>query len=400
MIENFNNGNNNKERKSEETNGAISENPFMRKSVIMRSPPTTVADKPSALSGKPQRGNVERLGGKISEMVSFLKTRSNVHKDIVLMSNQIQAIFLQMSDELNSAAVSCPKPVLLSTGTQTEELDIPRQQLVTPKRKRDNVAISPTGSIPKRKKNSIPRKVNGIDKRVAEIPIDTVPTDSQSNDTRCGKVLEAEKSSGWIRVQGKTKSRKKPARPNALVIQTCGETSYADILRKVKSDPKLDILSQSVKTIRKTAKGELLLELNKPAHQNTGEFRQKIEEVLGPAADVRALTHEIALEIKDIDEVTTKDDVYTALLNLSDDFKTLQKSTIKSMRKAYGCTQTAVVGLGAGLANRLLEIGKIRIGWVVCRIREKLTPKRCYKCMDFGHNAAKCRSQHNNSDKC
>lgn len=396
-----NDNNYNKKNKDDEIDSVGLDNPFIRKSGIMRSPPTNVASKPAVNSRIPQGNSVERLGAKISELVAFLKTKSNIHRDIVIMTNQIQAIFLQMSAELNSAPVTCPKPVLLSSETQTEKVRNPQQpQFVTPKRKRENTTLSPKGGIPKKKKNGTPKKVKETGKKVIETPTDTTSSDGKTTDTNSGKVVEAKKSSEWIRVRGKAKNRRKTARPDALVIQTCGEKSYADILKKVKSDPKLDILGQSVRTIRKTAKGELLLELSKPAHRNTGEFRQTMEEVLGTAAEVRALTHEIALEIKDIDEVTTSDEVYTALVNVSDDFKSLQKSTIKSIRKAYGGTQTAVIGLSAGLANRLLEISKIRIGWVMCRIREKLTPRRCYKCMEFGHNSSKCRSQNNHSDKC
>lgn len=46
------------------------------------------------------------------------------------------------------------------------------------------------------------------------------------------------------------------------------------------------------------------------------------------------LTHEIALVIKDIGEVTKKEDEHISLVNLSENFSTIHLSTIKSLRKA------------------------------------------------------------------
>lgn len=102
-----------------------------------------------------------------------------------------------------------------------------------------------------------------------------------------------------------------------------------------------------MKSIRKTGKGELLFELNRPAHQNTGEFRSAIEEVLGDVAKVRSLSHEVNIEIRDIDEVTSKEDIYEALVKISDEFESLHPTAVKSLRRAYGGTQTATIGVSA-----------------------------------------------------
>ncbi|KAM8702434.1 hypothetical protein ACLKA7_001765 [Drosophila subpalustris] len=64
-----------------------------------------------------------------------------------------------------------------------------------------------------------------------------------------------------------------------------------------------------------------------------------------------------------------------------------------ALRKAYGGTQIATLALQPSIASKLLESGKVRIGWVVCRIRRKIDPKRCFKCMGLGHTSTRCRSQ-------
>lgn len=375
------------------------ENPFMRKSVIMRSPPVTGAVKPQVSGGRPDNNvgkkpvscNVGKLGEGITRLLEFLKTRSNVHKDIVSMSRDIQAVYMQMVDDLENLSVHNGKQVMISKETQTEELTRPGLvQMATPKRKREFITLSPKESKSKRRKKVTPRKMANTDAESGGRTVTPKETGGQQ------KVADP----NWQQVRPRRRNRSVPNRPDALVIKTCGEKSYADILRQVKSDPKLNVLGQNVKSIRKTGKGELLLELSKPCHQNTSEFRGTMREVLGTTAEVRALTHEVIIEIRDIDEVTDKDDVHKALINISEEFKSLQSSAIKSLRKAYGGTQTATIGLSAVLASQLLELAKIRIGWVVCRIREKLTPRRCFKCFDYGHTAARCKGQNDHSGKC
>lgn len=363
------------------------ESPFRRSSVITRSPPLPEINAKVSSGIKTRENNVDKLGKKITQLVDFLKPRNNIHKEIHSITREIQALFLQVSDELNSPSYSCQNSEIANKETQTEAWLKPQLQ-GTPKR--GAKTQSPKGNKMKKKKNTRQEKATSI---VAEPTTEDTNKDTRKPDTEPPK-------SEWKKVRPKAKKRQKPIKPDALVIKTCGDTSYADILKQVKRDPKLNVLGENVKNIRKTGSGELLLELNKPAHQNTTEFRDAIKNVLGTVAEVRALTHEVLLEIKDIDEITTKEDVYEALVTVSAEFNTLQPSAIKSMRKAYGGTQTATIGISSVLGRVLMQTAKIRIGWVVCRVREKITPIRCYKCLDFGHTAVRCRSPHDYSGSC
>lgn len=401
-------------------------NPFERSSVITRSPPSTVINgtietaiviedkgvdtplgrcpvKTPTIGAKNQQDNgsgnknVAKLGDEINQLLNFLKGRTNVHKEIVSYARRIQATYIQVVDDLGKVSENLGEVVSADKDTQTEQevsLIIPSG---TPKRRRD--PLSPKGNKPKKKKEGIPQKQTR----------DAIPSTADIPSTSSNVIVDqeaiSEANSKWVKVPPKSNRRmkeirRKPVRPDALIIHTCGETSYADILRKVKSDPKLERLGQNVKNIRKTVKGELLLELNKSAHQSTVEFRHTVEEVLGTSAEVRSLSHEVDIEIRDIDEVTSKEEVYEALVRQEGELETLQFTAIKSLRRAYGGTQIATVGLSAALAARLIKTAKIRIGWVVCRIREKIKPRRCFKCMDYGHTAANCKSPNDYTNHC
>jgi len=94
--------------------------------------------------------------------------------------------------------------------------------------------------------------------------------------------------------------------------------------------------------------------------------------------DVRALTETMLIEVKDIDETTDKADILCAVQSQFD--VELPESAVINLRVAYGGTQTVTLRVMPDIGRRLLEKGKIRLGWTWCRVRPKLTPKRCFKC--------------------
>ena len=52
--------------------------------------------------------------------------------------------------------------------------------------------------------------------------------------------------------------------------------------------------------------------------------------------------------------------------------------------------KTAVIQLTEAHAARLLQLGKVRIGWVACRIRENAETARCFWCLSYGHGNRGC----------
>jgi len=120
--------------------------------------------------------------------------------------------------------------------------------------------------------------------------------------------------------------------------------------------------------------------------------------VLGNNVDVRALTETTLIEVKDIDETTDKTDILCAVQSQFD--VELPESAVVNLRVAYGDTQTATIRVTPDIGRRLLEKGKVRLGWTWCRVRPKLTPKRCFKCMEFNHIAGNCRVQEDCSECC
>ncbi|CAB0043236.1 unnamed protein product [Trichogramma brassicae] len=96
------------------------------------------------------------------------------------------------------------------------------------------------------------------------------------------------------------------------------------------------------------------------------------------------------IEIRDLDECTTKDEIAEAL-STSLSAPHLNKDVVKTLWKAYAGTQAAVAALPDDLSAKALKLGHIRIGWVNCRIRGCENTLRCYRCWSPSHVSARCK---------
>lgn len=136
----------------------------------------------------------------------------------------------------------------------------------------------------------------------------------------------------------------------------------------------------------------MLFELKKDSSIKSSVCRDLVAKSLGIDATVRALSQESVVECRELDEITTEDELRHALqsqCNLEEAPKSIR------LRKAYRDTQIATIRLSVDGAKNLLEAGRVKIGWSSCPFklvpRETKTLQRCFKCMDFGHHAWNCK---------
>lgn len=373
---------------------AVPANPFAKSKRLERSPKKVV---PSTTIATPSRTIDENsavqeclkvLKQHIDELNSYVKDRHNVHKDIKRRALEIKEAWLDLSSKI--------APGIKVTPTETAEKETQTKNVFklnplkgtpksgpdvrTPKRRMEN-PDQPTGRSPKRKKNKAENLAS------CKSPIATpASATTEPEPTAKGEWMTVTKHVNDKKKFKDKKSRPRKTKPDAVVVGLTGGESYAAILKQVKSDPRLKDVGENITRIRRTKKGELLLELKRNSSINSSSCKRKMEESLHDLATIRALTHDVNVEIRDLDEITTIEEVQEAIKTSSN----LEASNI-SLRKARDGTQIAIFSLPLAEAQPFLRVGKIKIGWSICRVREKFTPKKCYRCLGFGHLAFSCK---------
>ncbi|KAL7725987.1 hypothetical protein ACLKA6_005738 [Drosophila palustris] len=358
---------------------------FERRSALQRTPPTPQVflsptkspEKNGDVLPTTLEGALSRMGEVLESLTSWFKTQRYItaarrdeiielsclqHLAIELSSPNLASTEVQTTPTIGSAVSLKNAAIKRATGMSAKNSD-------TPKRQRDPT-WEPRKTPPKKSKS-----------QNMAVHVDAESRSSAGKSSEHGK---------WTKVNGRQRLRER-IRSDAIAVSGVGDCSYSEILKIVKSDPSLKHLSGDVKSIRKATNGDLLLKLDKnPAH-TSDVLKDAVSKALGSRAVVKKLTETAQVEIRDLDELVSREEVVEAVkLALND--ATVSQDSVKSLRALRDGQQVANLILPAAQANVLADLRKIRIGWVVCRIRTVLQPKRCFKCLAYGHMAANCSS--------
>ncbi|XP_060875736.1 uncharacterized protein LOC132950747 [Metopolophium dirhodum] len=187
--------------------------------------------------------------------------------------------------------------------------------------------------------------------------------------------------------------RRTVQRPAAVLVKVGEGKTYADTLRAVR-DTAIDFeaMGTHVTAMRKTLKGDLLVELTKGAKAMaaTSVIRDKLAENMVGSVVTR-LRHTAEVEITDLDEVTTKAEVLAAILKAlrEEDLPSADDIKITGLWATRDSRQMATATVPVAISRRLTSI---RVGWTQCRVRPRRPePARCYQCHGFGHSTRQCK---------
>ncbi|CAB0043339.1 unnamed protein product [Trichogramma brassicae] len=309
---------------------------------------------------------LERLDGLIRGLGQFIQGKSNLHKEVT--SYQLSLGMALSALEKSLASQEPPRPLAVDKAVCTSPLF---SGSATSKRP----ATSPLASHATPKRHAVTAASKQHDENNNEVGDQDgfVLVDRRRHRQR--KQTATTPGAVHARQQPKPRpvQRRAHHRPDAIVIKAKDASKYADILRSLK----------------RSAAGALVLQLKKGV-ENASDLGEELGKVLGTAATASALLHTSTIEIKDLDECATKEEV-TAALDALLGVPVSKRDPVKSLRKAYAGTQVAVVALPDDLAATALKLGHVRIGWVNCRIRAREEAARCYRCWSPGHVAARCK---------
>ncbi|KAJ8917004.1 hypothetical protein NQ315_012921 [Exocentrus adspersus] len=186
----------------------------------------------------------------------------------------------------------------------------------------------------------------------------------------------------------------------ALIVEKDGD-SYAEALKMVRRSVKADIkAANAIRYIRKSKDGKMIILLDKTEPALLKEVRRNIE------AGTQFKTKEgsrrkgkpCTLYVRDLDEITSKEEVEEALKKTVglDAGKDIFK--IGDLRPYRSGNQAVTIQLPGDKAKELLSTGRIKIGLNWCQIQERIDEcksdtdlsEACRKCSKSGHREAEC----------
>lgn len=183
------------------------------------------------------------------------------------------------------------------------------------------------------------------------------------------------------------KEEKTSRRMTTKVLVRVGDgQTYASVLGKIRKEVNPDVSNSKVVSVRKTQKGDLLLQLGKDSDKMA--FVGALQNVIQDAAVVTSKGPKFTVEICDLDALVEIHEVKEALQTTLQTPEDGRKVLLLGENSAG--LKMAVITLEESEAIRLLEMQRIRIGLTSCRIRKRVTVLKCFKCQAFGHTSKNC----------
>lgn len=411
------------------------ENPFRRRDSIARSPvhrdrtqscPRVLAlgNKSNSRSEKPEteiqrlareeKLAFEGLGKNIAIIDGIVKDARNIHKQIRdAITGAV--IYYQRLRDVREAQVKAreenrdppnrqeeqdkendPLKKKTSRETQTKSRLKNTSVQTDPEGERSNLLETKYES--KKRGASSPPENLGQGKRTRTKGVSKTPVETGESSER------QEKEPEWQEVEHRKHKRKKSEGnvtkrtnrrirnklPEAVAVKPKDASyNYADVLKNIKAKVDPTALGVKISKIRQTRSGELLIEIAKGS-EKVDELKNAVAEALGEDASVRNMNRSVAVEIRDLDGATDEKEVIDAIKLVAPETDP-ESIKIRALRKTFGETQMAIITMPATTAEVVLKAGKIRIGWIRCRAREKIPVTRCFQCLGFGHIARDCK---------
>ncbi|KAJ8912626.1 hypothetical protein NQ315_015138 [Exocentrus adspersus] len=234
-------------------------------------------------------------------------------------------------------------------------------------------------------------------RKLAELILGEAGIKTRIHIPRAGK--QAHRTTG---AAGSQTADKRQRTTEAILVKQEGQT-YAGLLKAVKErvSPSTKA-AEAIKTIRKSKDGHLVMVVDGKDKDLVAKLRQDLAEVEGSKVTVvgAGRNRNVTLYIKEIDGITSAEEVEAALLEEITDPSDRAEIKIGKLRPFYGGNQAVTIVLGSKPARALIRKGYIRIRLNQCKVVERLEVTRCFKCLGYGHKRDKCNAEEDFTNAC
>lgn len=166
-----------------------------------------------------------------------------------------------------------------------------------------------------------------------------------------------------------------------------GKEEFPALVHKIRGTTNRDVIGDHVVGMRQTKSGDLLIEIKGDPEQVEAVWAE-VSRSAGEDIEVRTLQQKALLEIRDMDQWVSQEEVIEAVVLTTGANRDAVRMI--GLRKRYGGTQTALVVVPKVLCRNVLLQGRIRVGMVNCRVRQGVSRARCFRCLSFGYTSKDC----------
>jgi len=209
-------------------------------------------------------------------------------------------------------------------------------------------------------------------------------------------------TTSWTEVVKKGKNKKPPAkeektsntdkpaatrsRPSVILVNV-GTDQFPELAKRIRGSVNQVITGDSIVGMRQAKTGGLLIKV-RGDQEHIEAVHAEVARSAGPDVQVKTLQQRALVEIRDLDQWTSSEEVNHAVASAA----STDKDTIKvvNLRKRFGGSQMALVSLPIEASRKLINAGRLRVGMVSCRVRTADPNIRCFRCLNFGHTSNKC----------
>ncbi|XP_056647215.1 reticulocyte-binding protein homolog 2a-like [Diorhabda sublineata] len=171
----------------------------------------------------------------------------------------------------------------------------------------------------------------------------------------------------------------------SLFIKT-GDKKFSDVLKNIKNVVNVEKIGVKVESVRKTGGGDLLVKVK---GQGAAErLKEEINNRIGAKMDMTVKRKEAIFTVMEVDPSVTPLELKEAVCQWTGiDGEEVE---VRGMRESRGGGQTATLAIREERAAALRTAQKIKVHWQYCSVKERFTPLRCYRCLEYGHSTYNC----------
>jgi hypothetical protein len=179
-----------------------------------------------------------------------------------------------------------------------------------------------------------------------------------------------------------------------LVVKAKDKSAKVDdVIRQMKARVDISKVDVKVKSLTGAENGRISVKLAPARGTAAPKLRKAVLDAMGEMVTAEVVATR-QLVMRDLDRTVTENEIRTAIGAVIGPNGMGEQIQISDLKKPQGgMAGMATLHLPDVEADRLLEVGRVRIGWNQCRVQERMVPMRCFQCLRFGHLASRCAAE-------